>query len=595
VTAPKVADQAVTRQKLADAAVNTQKLADNSVTEAKLASGVFSTDRIQDLALTGEKIAPEAVDATKIDFPNTVGDGLKADDDGLITVDLEPSLEISLGKISIAEQETYVRTDARNPFAANQSAGGFRITNVAPPIDGSDAVNKDYVDGLAFGGGGGPGTSGYSGFSGMPGGGGGGGGESGYSGFSGYTGFSGRSGQSGTSGTSGASGWSGWSGSIGSNGISGYSGYTGFSGWSGASAWSGTSGSSGSSGYSGFSGRSGCSGTSGTSGSSGWSGRSGASGFSSFSGTSGYSGWSGTIGDVDEVTITANAPDGPVSVKDQGIGSDQIADYAILEQHIDDQQVTSRTLAPRYQQAVITNYSLDDYDNAKTFHNKLAGAPRTVFASGVTAAGTWIKFENQTGVSFTFDAGSAWIEPQHVHSIVSTTLGECYDLEWTGLFWIALPGSQGFSGTSGFSGGQGFSGYSGQAGDPGPIGLSGYSGFSSESGTSGYSGWSGVGTQGEQGIQGFSGYSGWSGTGTTIVPGDALSLTDTTLDVLFDGTTISLNEDNQLTASGTGNVPASSQDGQVLIGIGGEFVVRMPLTSDQGWLVNDDGVMLVAG
>jgi hypothetical protein len=81
----------------------------------------------------------------------------------------------------------------------------------------------------------------------------------------------------------------------------------------------------------------------------------------------------------------------------------------------------------------------------------------------------------------------------------------------------------------------------------------------------------------------------------SLAAGDAIQIASNVIDVLFDGTTISLNEDNELTASGTGNVPASSQDGQVLIGIGGEFVVRMPLTGDQGWLVNDDGVMLVAG
>jgi hypothetical protein len=40
----------------------------------------------------------------------------------------------------------FVRTDGVNTFSANQSLGGFKLTNVATPTDGTDATNKSYVD-----------------------------------------------------------------------------------------------------------------------------------------------------------------------------------------------------------------------------------------------------------------------------------------------------------------------------------------------------------------------------------------------------------------------------------------------------------------
>lgn len=38
-----------------------------------------------------------------------------------------------------------------NAFTADQSLGGFKLTNVGTPTNGTDAANKDYVDGVASG------------------------------------------------------------------------------------------------------------------------------------------------------------------------------------------------------------------------------------------------------------------------------------------------------------------------------------------------------------------------------------------------------------------------------------------------------------
>lgn len=46
---------------------------------------------------------------------------------------------------------TPIRADGQNPFTADQSLGGFKLTNSAPPVAGGDLVNKDYADTLIAG------------------------------------------------------------------------------------------------------------------------------------------------------------------------------------------------------------------------------------------------------------------------------------------------------------------------------------------------------------------------------------------------------------------------------------------------------------
>lgn len=46
---------------------------------------------------------------------------------------------------------TPIRADGQNPFTGNQSLGGAKLTNSAPPTVGGDLVNKDYADTLITG------------------------------------------------------------------------------------------------------------------------------------------------------------------------------------------------------------------------------------------------------------------------------------------------------------------------------------------------------------------------------------------------------------------------------------------------------------
>lgn len=54
---------------------------------------------------------------------------------------IDGDLKLTLGFLA-----SLVRTNGVHPFVANQSMGNFNLTNVAPPVVGMDAANKDYVD-----------------------------------------------------------------------------------------------------------------------------------------------------------------------------------------------------------------------------------------------------------------------------------------------------------------------------------------------------------------------------------------------------------------------------------------------------------------
>ena len=53
--------------------------------------------------------------------------------------------------VAAASPSGYIKADGTVPFTADQSMGGFKLTNVATPTSGTDAVNKNYVDGLIEG------------------------------------------------------------------------------------------------------------------------------------------------------------------------------------------------------------------------------------------------------------------------------------------------------------------------------------------------------------------------------------------------------------------------------------------------------------
>ena len=60
--------------------------------------------------------------------------------------------QIRDGSIADAKLTTsYIKADGTRAFTGPQSMGGFKLTSVATPTVGTDAVNKDYVDGAISG------------------------------------------------------------------------------------------------------------------------------------------------------------------------------------------------------------------------------------------------------------------------------------------------------------------------------------------------------------------------------------------------------------------------------------------------------------
>lgn len=67
ITAPKLAEKAVTRQKIADGAVGGQQIADSAVAKANIQNGAVGTEEIASQAVTGSRIAPAAIAAAHME------------------------------------------------------------------------------------------------------------------------------------------------------------------------------------------------------------------------------------------------------------------------------------------------------------------------------------------------------------------------------------------------------------------------------------------------------------------------------------------------------------------------------------------------
>lgn len=96
---------------------------------------ILEAEAVQDI------VGALATDSAEIDF--TYNDGA-------------PSLTAALVSASVADGKlatAYLKADGTRALTGDQSAGGFKITNLGTPASGGDAVNKTYADGLAGGGG----------------------------------------------------------------------------------------------------------------------------------------------------------------------------------------------------------------------------------------------------------------------------------------------------------------------------------------------------------------------------------------------------------------------------------------------------------
>lgn len=58
---------------------------------------------------------------------------------------------LNLPTAQLQDGALFIKRDGTVAFTADQSFGGFKLTNVALPVSGTDGVNKNYVDGVVNG------------------------------------------------------------------------------------------------------------------------------------------------------------------------------------------------------------------------------------------------------------------------------------------------------------------------------------------------------------------------------------------------------------------------------------------------------------
>ena len=125
VTTAKIAALAVTSAELATGSVITAKIAAGAVTATELGTDAVIEAKIQNLAVTSGKLAASAVIAGKI----AAG--------AIVDADVNAAAAIASTKLAA--------------WAADRSAGGFKLTNLGAPTSAGDAATKTYVDAVKTG------------------------------------------------------------------------------------------------------------------------------------------------------------------------------------------------------------------------------------------------------------------------------------------------------------------------------------------------------------------------------------------------------------------------------------------------------------
>lgn len=164
VTSGKINDDAIIAAKIAADAVTTVKILDGNVTAAKLGTDSVTAIKIQADAVTTVKILNDAVTTAKILDANITTAKLAA---GVLSADAAGRAKIASGffdsatvsdkfaaaSIALSKlSEAVIQADGGQAFTADQSMGGFQLTNLAlVPTAAHHATSKEYVDNLAAG------------------------------------------------------------------------------------------------------------------------------------------------------------------------------------------------------------------------------------------------------------------------------------------------------------------------------------------------------------------------------------------------------------------------------------------------------------
>jgi hypothetical protein len=173
VTAGKIATAAIDSNTLfAAGVVDATALADNSVDAGALQAGAVTSGKIANNAVTSATINANAVTAAKLNA-DVAGSGLVLDGStNALTISLAPTnpgltlgtgdqlgvlldgstLQKGVNGISVNQSASFNFSSLTGTLSANLSANNFKITALADnPTNGTDAVNKNYVDSIASG------------------------------------------------------------------------------------------------------------------------------------------------------------------------------------------------------------------------------------------------------------------------------------------------------------------------------------------------------------------------------------------------------------------------------------------------------------
>lgn len=143
ITTPKIANAAITSEKIADLSVGTSKIVNSSVTGVKLADASISTGKMVDGSVTAPKLASDSVETSKILDANVTASKLA---DGAVTTD-----KIANGAVTTSELGNGAVTEGKLGDAS-VTGGKLAANSVSTDkiINGSvtgDKLAGDSVDG----------------------------------------------------------------------------------------------------------------------------------------------------------------------------------------------------------------------------------------------------------------------------------------------------------------------------------------------------------------------------------------------------------------------------------------------------------------
>lgn len=150
VDASALADNAVDSAAIAAGAVIAGKLGNNAVVAANIASNAVTAAKLNADVAGGGLVLDGSTNAINVNL--AVNSGLQVSSDAISLLLDGGTLQKGANGVSVNQSAAYNFSSLTGTLSANLSANNFKITALADnPTNGTDAVNKNYVDSIASG------------------------------------------------------------------------------------------------------------------------------------------------------------------------------------------------------------------------------------------------------------------------------------------------------------------------------------------------------------------------------------------------------------------------------------------------------------